>query len=446
MMYYARSDTHYLLYIYDNVRNDLIEKSDPRSEETNLIERALQKSRELSLSRHEHPGYNEETGEGSRGWYGYVFKNSHLAFDSEQFTVFKALWKWRDEIARKEDENPSFVLSVSSVADIARINPPDAKALHSLLPLSASLARPRFNEIWGQIKEAKSKGGPSLLHFFTSMAPDEMRKNGRPFAAKKTTRLPDIDGEVTVSRLTRSQLFGDMPISTLWEADRSVMDNEDDTIPFPWQRFAQDGSVEDVDDHSPSEEAPTADAAPVVAEDVVGKTEDEAIPDEEFTLKRGQKRKSEAVDEDSSSSEELEAEAEVENDEEIEDGDGVLSIVDETRKNKKERKRERKAQKKAAAEDVKLRRNEAKKARKARQKEKNLKKQEEQEKFNAVPFDYSKASSVLHTQRGSNGGDGEGNGKKKKVFDPYSKSAESDIKGARKAPPIRGERAATFKK
>ncbi|KAH6891277.1 ribonuclease H-like domain-containing protein [Thelonectria olida] len=441
MMYYARSDTHYLLYIYDNVRNDLIEKSDSKSEETNLIERALQKSRELSLSRHEHPGYDEETGEGSRGWYGYVFKNSHLAFDSEQFTVFKTLWKWRDEIARKEDENPNFVLSVASVADIARINPPDAKALHSLLPLSASLARPRFNEIWGQIKEAKSKGGPSLLHFFTSMAPDEMRKNGRAFAAKKTTRLPDIDGEVTVSRLTRSQLFGDMPISTLWEADRSIIDNQEDTIPFPWQQFAMEGSVKDVDDHSPSEEALAADE--VVAENVVAKTEDEAIPDEEFTLKRGQKRKSEAVEEDSSSSEELEAEAD--NDEEMEDGDGVISIVDETHKNKKQRKKERKAQKKAVAEDVKLRRDEAKKARKARQKEKKQQ-QDEQDKFNAVPFDYSKASSVLHTQRGSNGGDAEGNGKKKKVFDPYSKSAESDIKGARKAPPIRGERAATFKK
>lgn len=444
-MYYARSDTHYLLYIYDHVRNDLIAKSDSSSEETNLIERALQKSRELSLSRHEHPGYDEATGEGSRGWYGYVFKNSHLAFDSEQFTVFKALWKWRDEIARKEDENPSFILSISTVADIARINPPDAKALHSLLPLSASFARPRFNEIWEQIKEAKSKGGPSLLHFFTAMAPDELRKNGRSFAAKKTTPLPEMDGEVVVHRLARSQLFGDMAISTLWERDSSVADEQDEIIPFPWQRYVQEASVEDVDDSFQSEETPTTEAAPAVAEDA-DKAEDEVMSDKEFTLKRGQKRKSEAMDEDSSSSP-SEEESEAEADEEpVEDGNDVIDMEDEPPKSKKQRKRERKAQK-LTAEESKQKRREIKKARKERQKERSQKKREEQAKFNAVPFDYSKASSVLHTQRASNGGDAEGNGKKRKaVFDPYSKSAESAIKGARKAPPIKGERAATFKK
>ncbi|KAJ4209217.1 exosome nuclease subunit [Fusarium falciforme] len=455
MMYYARSDTHYLLYIYDKVRNELVATSDKSKPETNLIERALEKSKELSLSRYENPGYDEETGEGSRGWYGYVFKNSHMALDSEQFAVFKAVWKWRDDTARAEDENPNYVLSTRDITEIARLNPPDAKALHSLLPLSASLARPRFNDIWERIRKAKARGGPSLLHFFTSMAPDTLRKNGLPFAARKTARLPDLNGEVTVNRLTRSQLFGDMPISTRWDASTPTVGTEEDPIPFPWQKYVQQGSFEGGIQHDEPVEKTVVDAKQAVGVEAAGdNAEPEEVTEEEFTLKRGQKRKSEAVDESSSSEEESDSESESgsDSDEEMQEDSGVLAIDDEP--NKKELQRARQKQRKAKkAQDARAKRLEAKKVQKAQKKDKKDKKdkkqkqQEEkkQKKFDAVPFDYSKATSVLHGNRGSNGGEAEGKGRKK-VFDPYSKSADTDIKGARKAPPVRGERSATFRK
>ncbi|WP_374759170.1 hypothetical protein, partial [Salmonella enterica] len=53
MLYYARSDTHYLLYIYDKVRNELVMKSDRGNPGTEYIETALQKSKVQSLSRYE---------------------------------------------------------------------------------------------------------------------------------------------------------------------------------------------------------------------------------------------------------------------------------------------------------------------------------------------------------------------------------------------------------
>lgn len=451
-MYYARSDTHYLLYIYDRVRNELIATSDASKPETNLIERALEKSKELSLSRYENPGYDEETGEGSRGWYGYVFRNSHMALGGEQFAVFKAVWKWRDDTARAEDENPNYVLSTRDMTEIARLNPPDAKALHSLLPLGAPLARPRFNEIWERIREAKARGGPSLLHFFTSMAPDTLRKNGLPFAARKTPRLPDLDREITVNRLTRSQLFGDMPISTRWDASTPTADMEEDLIPFPWQKYVQQGSFEGGVRHDEPIQRTVVDAEQAVGvEDTGGNTQPEEAVEEEFTLKKGQKRKSEAMEESSSSEEESGSESQSDSDEEMQDG-GMLAIEDEPSK-KETRSARRKQRKAKKAQDERAQRLEAKRARKAQKKEKKEKKQkqkqkqqgETQKKFDAVPFDYSKATSVLHGNRSSNGGEAEGKGKKK-VFDPYSKSADTDIKGARKAPPVRGERSATFRK
>jgi exosome complex exonuclease RRP6 len=442
MLYYARSDTHYLLYIYDRVRNELVAASDKADADKDLIGRALEKSREQSLSRYEQPGYDEETGEGSRGWYSYIFKNSHLAFDSEQFAVFRALWKWRDDTARKEDESTNYVLSTRDITEISRINPPDAKALHSLLPLNASLARPRFNEIWGYMKEAKAKGGRSLLHFFTSMAPDSLMRNGVPIAARKTTKLPDLDGEVTVSRLTRSQLFGDMPISTQWDVSTRRPDTEEDLVPFPWQKFVQQGTVEGDIQHNTTADPAVVPEQPNHVENAANSAQVEE-EDEEFTLKRGQKRKSQAMEESDSSEDESES-ADSDSDEEMQDDNGVLAIEDEPTRaeSRSARRKQRKAEEKKAKEEQ-LRRQEAKKARKAQKKQK--KEDDKVKKFDAVPFDYSQATSVLNSKREPNGGVTDVKGKKR-VFDPYSKSADTDIKGARKAPPVRGERSATFKK
>lgn len=441
MLYYARSDTHYLLYIYDKVRNELIAASDKTDADKDFIGRALEKSREQSLARYEQPGCDEETGEGSRGWYTFVFKNSHMAFDSEQFAVFRALWKWRDDTARQEDESPNYVLSNKDITEISRINPPDAKALHSLLPRTASLARPRFNEIWERVKERKAKGGHSLLHFFTSMAPDSLR-NGVPITARRTTKLPDLDGEVTVSRLTRSQLFGDMPISTQWDVSTRRPETDEDLIPFPWQKFVEQGTVEgDVQHNTVTSPAVPAEQ-PNHVENATNRAQVEE-EDEEFTLKRGQKRKSQAVEESDSSEDESES-ADSDSDEEMQDNDGVLAIEDEPDRTatRNARRKQRKAEEKKAKEEQ-ARRQEAKKARKAQKKQK--KDDEKVKKFDAVPFDYSKAASVLNTKREPNAGAADVKSKKK-VFDPYSKSADTDIKGARKAPPVRGERSATFKK
>lgn len=454
-MYYARSDTHYLLYIYDRVRNDLVSSSDRSNPETDLIRRALDKSREVSLYRHELAEFNEATGEGTRGWYGYILKNSHLTFDAEQFAVFRGLWQWRDATARSEDENPNFVLGSSTVAQIARVNPPDAMALRNLLPLSHPTARSRFNDIWKHIQKTKAQGGPSLLHFLTSLAPESLKRNGAPKAAtKNTATMPVVDDdEVEAPRMERSQLFGDMPISTRWEKPKQTLQRQNDRIPFPWQRFVQSLADIGVQDSEPEMTTETADADGVAAPGAEMMDE----PDQEFTLKRGRKRKDGPAQEEEESPEEDDAESH-----KAGVSDGVLALDDDEPKrrqlNKKARKQERRAiakqerissengQETAQRQALKEQRREAKSQRKAE------KKKEGEQRYAAVPFDYSKAATVMDATRG--GEEGEASGAvaerrkkdKARVFDPYLKSAEEGVKGARKAPPIRGERSGTFKK
>ncbi|KAK5995546.1 Exosome complex exonuclease rrp6 [Cladobotryum mycophilum] len=443
MMYYARSDTHYLLYIYDSIRNELVASSSRNDPDSDLIRRALEKSRELSLSRYEHPDYNDETGEGSRGWYGYVLKNSHLAFSSEQFAVFRALWKWRDDTARKEDESPNFVLGTNSVTEVSRMNPPDAKALHSLLPLTAPMARSRVNEIWNRIQEVKAQGGPSLLHFFAAQVPESVHlKTTLPRITKTQAKIPEAEGAISRDRLSRSQLFGNMAISSQWDVAKQTSAVQNDHFPFPWQRFVQDDLEMDKAEQAEeikSAEEPKVESPPAALPEVVPQ-------DEEFTLKRGRKRKSEALEEESEPSDD---DSDSKSDEEMQDDvtAGVIALDDKpSTRTKKERRHDLKKEKKLEKRRLKAeraKRREAKLARKAEEKEKKKALTEGQKSYQAVPFDYSKASSVLHTKRDDTIVPVM---EEKKVFDPYSKSGDGDLKGARKMPPVRGEKSATFKK
>lgn len=444
MLYYARSDTHYLLHIFDRVRNDLVSSSKSNDPEQDLIGRALQKSKDLSLSRHVHAGYNEESGDGPRGWYNYILKHSHLSYNAEQFSVFKAIWKWRDEVARQEDESPNFVLGTNNVADIARVNPPDAKALHSLLPMTAPLARARLTAIWERVQEAKSNPGRSLLQFFANIAPDSATRNALPQPSRALAKLPELGGDITFNRLPRSRLFGDMPISSLWDSSREVDDSLDEEIPFPWRRFVT--SVQEGTELDPDSAAAQEQISPVAAEPVAKAADTSADMDEEFTLKQGRKRKSASLDEEESeTSEESESDA----DEGMDDVDtsGVIEIDEpSSKKAKKHRKVQQKKMRMEQQEREDDERRLAQLAKKQKRKDDKQKQKQpatQQKKYEAVPFDYSTASSVMHANRNTAPAPTQ---KPKKVFDPYSKTGENEIKGARKAPPIRGERSATFKK
>lgn len=442
MMYYARSDTHYLLYIYDRIRNDLVQLSDRSNPEKDLISIVLKRSRELSLSRHENLEFNAETGEGSRGWYNFVLKNSHLGYKSDQFAVFRTLWKWRDVTARTEDENPNFVLGTNSLTEIARANPPDAKALHSLLPLTAPLARSKVNEIWSQIQEEKAKGGPTLLQFFIARDPSSQQRSGIPRVTKTQSQTAKLEGAATATKLQRSQLFGDVAVSSRWDETKGAAAVQEDYFPFPWQRFVED-ATDFVVGAQPVQEPPAATEEPTKPAAAVPTAEDEK--DEEFTLRRGRKRKSDAIENDEPSSSEGE-----EMQDDVMDDNAIIEIEDEdvppgaAKRAKKLEKKRKRDEAKMAEERQRLELRTKRQGEKHARKEQRKNQQPQAGSYQAVPFDYSKAASVLHAKRDEAKESTKED--KKKVFDPYAKTGDDEIKPARRMPPIRGEKSATFKK
>jgi exosome complex exonuclease RRP6 len=160
---YARADTHFLLYVFDNMRNELVEKSDFSDPEKNKVQDVLMKSKEVALQRYEHPVYDTELGLGSMGWHKLIMRTP-AQFTSQQFSVFRAVHQWRDNLSRKEDESPLFIMPNHAVFSIARAMPADKPALFNAIQHVSHIIRAKADELVNVITEAKATGltGPEL--------------------------------------------------------------------------------------------------------------------------------------------------------------------------------------------------------------------------------------------------------------------------------------------
>ncbi|KAI0244569.1 exosome nuclease subunit [Massospora cicadina] len=107
MVEYARSDTHYLLFIFDVMRNELVRASNP--ETFNLLHATLDKSQSTATQRFAKVPYDAATGLGPGGWASTLEK-CHLPLTPRQVAVFRQLHAWRDMRARDEDESVRFIL------------------------------------------------------------------------------------------------------------------------------------------------------------------------------------------------------------------------------------------------------------------------------------------------------------------------------------------------
>lgn len=160
---YARADTHFLLYIYDNMRNELIEKSNFSNPDSDRIGHVLRKSKETALQTYEHPFYDAAKGLGPMGWYK-MFNKTPAMFSKEQFSVFRAVHRWRDTVARQEDESIHYVLPNHALFTIARAMPTDKPALFNAVQPTPQPLRLRADEVVSVVTKARAEGvnGPEM--------------------------------------------------------------------------------------------------------------------------------------------------------------------------------------------------------------------------------------------------------------------------------------------
>ncbi|KAJ7929003.1 hypothetical protein B0H13DRAFT_2652544 [Mycena leptocephala] len=181
MLQYARSDTHFLLFIYDNLRNALLDRAISRAQslsrspsparhsppsitppEQALIRQALTRSEETALRTYEKEMYDSERGGGSAGWDTLARKwnkgglvaaaETPLGSETLQRAVYRCVHAWRDEVARAEDESTRYVLPNHYLFQLAERPPADMAALLQMFQPVPPVVRRRAKELLEAIR------------------------------------------------------------------------------------------------------------------------------------------------------------------------------------------------------------------------------------------------------------------------------------------------------
>lgn len=171
MFDYARSDTHFLLYVFDNMRNELVERSKFDNYDQNKVQAVLERSKETALQRYEYPVYDVNSGLGPNGWFNSL-RNTSMIFSKEQFSVYRKVHEWRDIVARQEDESPQQIMPKQVLMGIAQVLPREVPALLNTSHNVSQYVRSRASELLDVIKAAIAEGadGPEMHETMTRIS------------------------------------------------------------------------------------------------------------------------------------------------------------------------------------------------------------------------------------------------------------------------------------
>ncbi|KAI4202549.1 MAG: hypothetical protein LQ350_002492 [Teloschistes chrysophthalmus] len=243
MFDYARSDTHFLLFIYDSMRNELLKKSDMTVANGNLVNSVHDLSKAEALQRYERNFYDLGAGYGANGWNS-LLKNTPGTFTREQFAVYRAIHQWRDAVARIEDESINHILSNQALATIAREMPTEPSALlrharpshsvvkNSISSLSNIIAKARVEgangpNVWDLVKP-RSHAPKSLA--VADLAKDIPKPNERAEQGESMTKIAP-------ARLNKSRFWGEI-LQGMWQSfsDSKILRRSDEpclALPLP---------------------------------------------------------------------------------------------------------------------------------------------------------------------------------------------------------------------
>lgn len=129
MMSYARSDTHFLLNIFDQLKNKLIDALGEK------LQQVLHESRKVAKRRFEYTRFRPlSSSPGSRNVSCPIMSSNprepymslmlQYNVPRPRKAIVEALYNWRDSVARLEDESPRFIMPNQLLVSIACLNKP----------------------------------------------------------------------------------------------------------------------------------------------------------------------------------------------------------------------------------------------------------------------------------------------------------------------------------
>ncbi|KAK9238695.1 ribonuclease H-like domain-containing protein [Lipomyces kononenkoae] len=170
MLDYARSDTHFLLNIYDKLRNKLLASG------ADKLESVLSSSRKECKQRYERLAYDYEQGSSPGGWKSLSEK---WAVTEEMMPMLKAITQWRDFMARKHDDSVNYVLPNRAIFGILKSKPVSVPGVIGI--------------IGKNISEAVKENVDELLKIIAQNDPGVTRVDGVREAMSASTNGSDTD-------------------------------------------------------------------------------------------------------------------------------------------------------------------------------------------------------------------------------------------------------------
>lgn len=158
MRKYAAIDTHYLLDIYPLILWDLEQHA------TASVPQAIDDSRNVSLLRYAGPplflptGFKKLLGTVRKGKKRRRNTVQSNELSTVQECVLAALWDWRDEVAREEDESFPYVASNELLLRLARVMPLSESALRNSSRSVSPLVLQNSVNVISLIRTAKARG------------------------------------------------------------------------------------------------------------------------------------------------------------------------------------------------------------------------------------------------------------------------------------------------
>ena len=162
MIRYAREDTHYLIFIYDQLRQELARKES--ADGLGQLKLAHEKSKSICKKVFKKPVFL------SKGFLTLCQHNSHL--NSKQMKALRDLYEWRDKMARESDESCEYVLKNHQLLKIAELLPREIYGILALCNPLSNLVQANVHEMNEIIKSAREFKGT-----FTSLDVENEKMN-----------------------------------------------------------------------------------------------------------------------------------------------------------------------------------------------------------------------------------------------------------------------------
>jgi len=180
-IHYAREDTHYLPYLFDVLRTELLNKSDENPEEENLLVKVMRYSEDLSHKKYSFAAYEPR--------YSWAKSAVRLQpnLNNQKFKALRLIHQLRDRTAREMDESPGYILSEAQLGTLILAFPTTLTQVrhvfHSTPPLVARFAE----EIAEMFRLAENEKGSKKAYVIS------INEAFRAFKAKSV--VIDFDGE-----------------------------------------------------------------------------------------------------------------------------------------------------------------------------------------------------------------------------------------------------------